>query len=194
MKKFLALLTVPLALALCVTPGLAQMEMGGPMWAFWARAGYALPMGDFSDAYDGAIVAGVGGCYMFTEQYGLELSAEWNKFSANDDLMDALQMLDPDIEDATAQISPVMVDFVGSFPAGNMTPYIKGGIGMYFESWEVDSESESQSDFGFNIGAGIKFPVAETTAIEVGAQMHHILTEDEATQYVTATVGVGFMF
>ncbi|UCF79542.1 MAG: porin family protein [Candidatus Eiseniibacteriota bacterium] len=198
MKKFLALLTVPLALVLCAAPGFAQMEMGGPMWAFGANVGYALPMGDFGDAYDGAISAGVTGCYMFNEQYGLELGVDWNKFSANDDLMDALQALDPGVEDMTMQIIPVMLDFVGTFPAGDLMLYAKGGIGMYFMTLECtcdgDSDTESESEFGMNGGVGLKVPIAETTMFTVGVAFHHILTEDESTQYFGINAGVGFLF
>lgn len=196
MKKVLALLAVPLALALCVTPGSAQMEMGSPTWVFVAHAGYALPMGDFGDFYDGAIVAGVSGGYMFTEQYGLLVGVDWNKFSANDDYVEDLELLGYD--DATVQMIPVMVDFVATFPAGDFTPYVKGGVGMYFESWECecggDTETDSQNDFGFNGGVGVKIPVAETTVLIVGASFHHILTEDESTQYVSVGAGVGFLF
>jgi hypothetical protein len=198
MKKLLALLVVPLALALCVTPGLAQMEMGGPTWVFVAHAGYALPMGDFGDFYDGAVVAGVAGGYMFTEQYGLVVGVDWNKFSANDDLMTALELLDPDAEDQTVQFIPVTTDFVATFPAGDFTPYVKGGLGMYFSSVEYTSDghsdTSSDSDFGFNGGVGVKIPVAETTVFIVGASFHHILTEDEATQYFGVGAGVGFLF
>ncbi len=195
MKKLLALFAVPLVLALCATPGAAQMEMGGPTWVFIAHAGYALPMGDFGDYYDGAIAAGVAGAYMFTEQYGLVVGAGWNKFSANDDYKDDLELMG--YSDATVQIIPVTVNFAALFPAGDFIPYVKGGIGMYFESWDVengDTDTDSQSDFGFNGGVGVKIPVAETTVLIIGADYHHILTEDEATQYFGIGAGVGFLF
>jgi outer membrane protein W len=198
MKRFLALLTVPLALVLFVAPGLAQMEMDGPMWAFGAHAGYALPMGDFGDGYDGAIMAGVTGCYMFTEMYGLELGADWNKFAVNDDVKEEWEALDPDFEDLTLQIIPVTLDFVATFPAGDFMPYVKGGLGMYFWTSKYesggDSEDTSENDFGINGAVGVKIPVAETTMFNVGAAFHHIMTEDESTQYFTIGAGVSFLF
>jgi hypothetical protein len=196
MKK---LVVLPLLLLLFGTAAFAQMEAAGPMWAFGANVGYGLPMGDFKDAYDGGLTVGASGCYMFTGKYGLEVAAEWSKFPANDDLVSLLEILSGEDVEANFQFMPVMVDFVAMFPMnGPVTPYLKGGLGMYFETAELEiageKDSESENDFGFNLGGGVKIPVAETTAIDIGARFHNVMTEDESTQYFTISAGVGFMF
>ncbi|MFH0777745.1 MAG: porin family protein [Candidatus Eisenbacteria bacterium] len=187
MKKRVVLLSLPLLICLGFTSALVQGEMGGAKWGFGFDAGYAMPMGDFGDGFDGAITVGANACYMFTEQYALELAVGWNKHTCTDD------------EDWTFQLMPVSLNFMAGFPTGGkLIPYVKGGVGMYSEKIEYKlsgvSISDTESDFGFNAGGGVKFPVAETTLLDVGVRLHHILTEDEATQYVTATIGVGFMF
>jgi opacity protein-like surface antigen len=197
MKKFFVL---PLILLLFVaTTALAQMEPAGSMWTIGANVGYGLPMGDFKDGYDGALTVGGDACYMFTGKYGLELAAQWSKFPANADLVDALELLAGESVDANFQFMPVMVDFVAMFPMNApVTPYLKGGVGMYFETAEVEiggeKDSVSENDFGVNIGAGMKYAIAETTAIDIGARFHNVMTENQSTQYFTISAGVGFTF
>ena len=217
MKKFVALPLILLFFG--ATAALAQMETASPMWVFGANVGYGLPMGDFKDGYtwkmaddreftlgyDGALSAGVSGCYMFTDKYGVELAVDWNKFPVNDVSKDTLTSRMMDVEtDANFQFIPVTVDFLANFPvAAPIVPYVKGGLGIYFWKHETDPETtiaidklknQSGNDFGFNLGVGIKYPVAETTILDVGARFHNIMTEDTSIQYFTFTAGVGFMF
>jgi opacity protein-like surface antigen len=184
MKKFVAL---PLLMLLFGTAAFAQMQTTGPMWVLGLNVGYGLPLGDFKDGFDGAVVAGASGCYMFTDKYGLELGGEWVKFPTKAS------------SDVTWQFIPVMVDFVANFPMNApVVPYLKGGLGIYFETAEVKvgslKVSESTNDFGFNLGGGVKFPIAETTAIDVGARFHNVMTEGKSTQYFTVGAGVDFAF
>ena len=198
MKKFVVL---PLLLLVFgATAAFAQMETAGPMWAFGAHGGYGLPTGDFKDVYDGGLTVGASGCYMFTGNYGLELAVEWSKFPVTDAYLDLLKAL-PGVTDADAnfQFLPVTFDFVANFPMGGpVAPYLKGGLGMYFETAEVEINGEkdtaTENDFGFNLGGGVKFPLSETTVIDVGGCFHNVMTEDESTQYFTISAGVGFMF
>jgi opacity protein-like surface antigen len=185
MKKFVVL---PLLLLVFgATAAFAQMEAAGPTWMLEGNIGYGLPMGDFKDGFDGAVAAGASGCYMFTGKYGLELGAEWVKFPTKAS------------SDFTFQFIPVMADFVANFPmSAPVVPYLKGGLGVYFETAEVKigsvKVSESTNDFGFNLGGGVKFPLSETTVIDIGARFHNVMTEDESTQYFTVGAGIGFMF
>jgi len=186
MKKFAVLSLIFMLFS--AGAALAQMEPASSMWVVNGHVGYGLPLGNFSDGFDGAFVAGAGVCYMFTNMYGLELGADWDKFPTKAS------------SDVTWQFIPVTVDLVVNLPMSSspIKPYIKGGVGMYFETAEVKvlgvKVSDSTNDFGVNIGAGIKFPVAETTSIDIGARFHNVMTESESSQYMTFTAGVGFMF
>lgn len=196
-RSFVVLPLVLLALGSAVA--FAQTETTGSSWVFGANAGYALPTGDFHDAYNGGLSIGVSGCYMFTNKYGLEIAAEWSKFSANDDLVSALESLTGEQVDANFQFLPIMVGFVTNFPINaSVVPYVKGGLGVYFETAELEvanaKDTRTENDFGFNLGGGVKIPVAKMTTIDVGLRFHNVMTEDQSTQYFTFSAGVGFMF
>jgi opacity protein-like surface antigen len=75
--------------------------------------------------------------------------------------------------------------------------YAQGGVGMYSVSAKVEdsvsgSADASDSKIGFNFGAGMNFPVAPTTKMNVGLQYHTISTEGQSTNYIDFKAGVGF--
>jgi opacity protein-like surface antigen len=189
----LVLMTVGLA------PALAQTEAVGSKWKLGASAGYGFPIGSFRDAYDGGLTFGASGCYMFNRRHGLELAAERTNFAANNDYVVALEGLTGKHADASFLYLPVMVNFVESFPTrGSVVPYVKSGLGVYFGTVEREiagkKQSRGENDFGFNLGGGIRLPVAKAMEIDVAARFHSIMTEDKSTQYLTIGAGVGFMF
>jgi opacity protein-like surface antigen len=68
--------------------------------------------------------------------------------------------------------------------------YAIGGIGMYNSKASVDN-SESSTDFGFNIGAGVNIPLTGFgTYIE--ARYHHVPVEDGSFKFIPVTFGIRF--
>jgi len=79
--------------------------------------------------------------------------------------------------------------------------YFIGGIGFYgvdlggedaeeFEEF-IGEEIDSETEFGFNLGAGINLPLTGfSTFIE--ARWHSINTEDENTTYIPIVFGIRF--
>jgi len=204
MKK---LFLLPLVILLFGSVALAQMETPSPMILVSGNVGYALPMGEFKDTYDGGIAAGASGCYMFNKMYGVELGAQWSKFEANDKTVDKIKA-DLSVDDAKInfQFVPVTLDFVLDIPVqAPVIPYVKAGVGLYFWTNEAEitglaKETDSKNDFGFNGGLGVNIPVSETTLINIGAQYHYVKVdagtgvETAKAQYATFSAGVGFMF
>ena len=197
MKKIGLLLIPALMLA---APAFAQMEAGMSMMTVGVGAGYAMPMGDFADWYDGGLIIGLNGCYMFTDMYGIEVGVDWAKFPVNSDFVDLIGMGDLDI---SAQYIPVTVDFMAKFPAGSVSPYVKGGAGYYFGSLtgdDVADDAESENDFGFNAGGGVKIPFGETMLFDLGLTYHYIMTEDSDvegsfnTSFLALKAGIGMKF
>ena len=197
MKKICLLLLPALVLA---APAFAQMEAGMSMMTVGAGVGYALPMGDFADWYDGGLMFGLNGCYMFTDMYGLEVGVDYAAFPVNSDFED---LFGGDDLDVSLRIIPITVDFLAAFPAGNMKPYVKGGVGYYM--WkptgdDVSDEAEGENDFGINAGGGVKIPFGETMMFDVGVTYHYIMTEDTDvegstnTTYVGLKAGIGMKF
>jgi outer membrane protein W len=197
MKKVCLLLLPALVLA---APAFAQMEAGMSMMTVGAGVGYALPMGDFADWYDGGLQFGLNGCYMFTDMYGVEVGVDYASFPVNSDFEDLMGGEDLDIN---LRIIPITVDFMAAFPAGNMKPYVKGGVGYYM--WEPTGDDvadtvEGENDFGINAGGGVKIPFGETMMFDVGVTYHYIMTEDDEvegstnTTYIGLKAGVGMKF
>jgi len=140
------------------------------------------------------------GCYMFTDMYGLEVGVDYAAFPVNSDFED---LFGGDDLDVSLRIIPITVDFLAAFPAGNMKPYVKGGVGYYM--WkptgdDVSDEAEGENDFGINAGGGVKIPFGETMMFDVGVTYHYIMTEDTDvegstnTTYVGLKAGIGMKF
>jgi opacity protein-like surface antigen len=75
--------------------------------------------------------------------------------------------------------------------------YAQGGVGYYSVSAKVDdsvagSADNNESKIGFNFGAGVNFPVAPTTKMNVGLQYHTVSTEGQSLNYINFRAGVGF--
>jgi opacity protein-like surface antigen len=193
MKKIGLMLIPALMLA---APAFAQTA-GMSMITVGVGAGYALPMGDFKDDFDGGLIVGLNGCYMITDMYGIEAGVDWAKFPATEEFAGDL--------DINWQYIPVTLDFMAKFPAGNFSPYVKGGVGYYFGSFtgdDVPDNTDSYNDFGINAGAGVKIPFGETMIFDVGLGYHYVFSKVEETEegptyninYLAIKAGVGMKF
>jgi hypothetical protein len=68
--------------------------------------------------------------------------------------------------------------------------YLIGGVGMYNNKASVSGAS-SATDVGFNIGAGIKFPLTGfSTFLE--ARLHIVNTEGSSMKFIPITFGLKF--
>jgi hypothetical protein len=74
------------------------------------------------------------------------------------------------------------------------TAYFIGGLGMYNGKCAGTCGllgSESNTDFGFNIGGGLNIPLTGL-GVFVEARLHIINTETESTKLLPITVGIKF--
>ena len=75
--------------------------------------------------------------------------------------------------------------------------YAQGGAGLYNVSFDVKDgvnpeQSDSQSKFGFNVGAGVSFPVSPKTRANITGLYHSVSTEGESLNYLQFRAGIGF--
>jgi hypothetical protein len=77
-------------------------------------------------------------------------------------------------------------------PTPVLEPYLIGGIGDYNVRFSPTAGgSASSSDFGFNLGAGVKVPLIVFDAF-VEARYHHVNQSNGSLAFVPITVGVMF--
>jgi opacity protein-like surface antigen len=75
--------------------------------------------------------------------------------------------------------------------------HAQAGAGLYNVSMDIKDSvdgnvSQSQSKFGFNVGAGVSFPVGPKTRANLTGLYHSVSTEGESLNYLQFRAGIGF--
>jgi opacity protein-like surface antigen len=75
--------------------------------------------------------------------------------------------------------------------------YGQAGAGLYsvtakIEDSVIGNASSSDSKFGFNLGAGVEFPVGPTTRMNVTGIYHDVATSGNSLNYFQLRAGFGF--
>jgi opacity protein-like surface antigen len=76
--------------------------------------------------------------------------------------------------------------------------FVQGGAGLYSVSANVKDSgtstdlSDSQSAFGYNVGAGVGFPVGTKTTMNFQGMYNSAQTDGQSTNYLAFRAGVGF--
>jgi hypothetical protein len=102
----------------------------------------------------------------------------------------------PDDFDANFQIIQGTANVVYTFTTAEEStfhPYLIGGLGLYNEKATGDDvgDTESQTDFGVNAGAGFDFQLG-SVGLFVEGRFHNIFTEDNSTNFIPITAGIRF--
>jgi len=102
---------------------------------------------------------------------------------------------DNKISASAIRINPALRVNFGSMVGPNF--FAQGGAGLYSVSGKVEDSvlgdaDDSSTEFGFNLGAGVGFPVGPKTRMNVMGQYHSVATEGESTNYLAFRAGVGF--
>jgi hypothetical protein len=143
--------------------------------SFSIAAGASLPTGDAADGLKMGYNATVGlGFKPLLVPVGVRVEGMFNSFEF--DGADVSQRVMALTGNATYTILPQL--------------YAIGGVGMYNSKASV-SGSESSSDFGFNIGAGINIPLTGFGTY-VEARYHHVPVEGGNFTFVPVTFGIRF--
>jgi opacity protein-like surface antigen len=186
-----------LAALLVAAVAFAPIAMAGPVGTLELNAGYnknsdeVTPSGD---AMGGGI--GFGAAYWRSASpsisWGGELSYD-NLGSA--EYTDPVSSATTKYSASVVRVNPAMRYTFG--PGVGTNFYAQGGVGYYSVKAKIEdsvagSADDTQSKIGFNFGAGVNFPVAPTTKMNVGVQYHTISTEGSSTNYVDFRAGIGF--
>ena len=183
-----------LVAAFCVA-AFATNASAGPVGTLEVNAGYVKSSTDVSgndDSMSGGI--GVGAGYWRNASPSVMWGAEvsYDNFGSVDFSVGP----GPNVEvsGSTFRVTPGLRMNFGSMVGPNF--FAQGGAGLYSVSATVNDgvnpeQSSSDSNFGFNLGAGVGFPVGPKTRMTVMGQYHSISTEGESTNYLAFRAGVG---
>lgn len=151
--------------------------------------GLSSPTGDFDEIFNSGL--GFGGSLAYGVSRSVLLSFE---LSHHD--------FDGDLPRDDASITPMTFNAAYVFPTGgSVIPWAGGGIGAYHHHERIQDLidtgidfDDSETAFGYNLGAGIGGPIGRRTLLGGGFRFHHVdgdrLLE---ANFWTFQVGLGFM-
>lgn len=75
--------------------------------------------------------------------------------------------------------------------APDAAPYLIGGIGLYNRRAEDGNNASSDSDLGFNVGAGINYAIAGMNTF-VELRLHSVSGDGGSSRFIPFTLGIRF--
>lgn len=164
--------------------------------------GVSIPTGSLADGSYGGF-SGVNTGYNVTGSlaiglpvvpFGLRVDVAYNNFGTrNTSFVLGNDAVVPGYNaDARVLGATANVVFPLHLPAPTLEPYLIGGVGEYnVRLSPTTGGSTSQSNFGVNIGAGVKLPLALFSAF-VEARYNHVNQNNGNMAFMPITVGVMF--
>ena len=179
-RNVLVVMTATLAMAASAPAAQAQNPV-----SFGIAAGASIPMGDLGDDFAKTGFHGMAtlGFTPAMLPFGMRIDGMYNQLSLEDA-----------IGDANVRILGANANAIISIPSTLTSPYLIGGVGVYnskISSDDIDLETDGETDFGINVGIGIKFNLTGFgTFAEI--RYHNIFSEGESTQFLPITFGIMF--
>ena len=162
-------------------------------WSLGLNGGAAMPTGDFGDVASTGWNVGVNATNQVNDKWGFGADLGYHSWGVSDD-MEAL--LGPGESMSFSAIQGTGFAVMRFPTSGSATPYVKFGAGMYNVGAKLESPSgdadDSESNFGFNFGAGMNFATQGTMNWGLGGAYHIINTEDVSTNMFTLGLNVNF--
>ena len=176
--SFLAGLVASAAIA--SAPAVASAQSYNP-FQIGASAGLAVPAGNLGDAANlGYSVAVILGYSPAAFPFGLRFEGAYNEFGLKGS------------GGGKADISSATGNAVFNLPMSGLAVYGIGGAGLYHTGASVAGASGSENNFGFNIGAGLKFPLSRSFDTFVEARFHSVTADGGNLNFVPVTFGILF--
>jgi len=189
-----------LAALLVAAVAFAPIAMAGPVGTLELNAGYNKNSQEVTPSGDS-----MGGGIGFGAAYwrSASPSVSWGGEVSYDNLgsveyNDAPSSTSYKTSSSVFRVNPAIRYTFG--PGVGTSFYAQGGVGMYSVSGKTEGTDVgvpinvdgSSSKIGFNFGAGVNFPLAPTTKMNVGVQYHTVSTEGQSLNYINFRAGVGF--
>lgn len=183
MKTFRRLLAVaPLALVVSAASAHAQ-GTGAPTRpvSVGIAGGLSIPTGDAGDAIESGFV--VGGLLEFARPVSpvaFRFEVDYQRFGSKLDVPGAGNLR------VISGVANVLYKFAGE----TARPYLLGGVGLFNTGSSVEG-SESETDFGANVGVGLELPLSGITAFG-DVRYQAIFASPDNVNLIPIRVGVRF--
>ncbi|MBV9773434.1 MAG: porin family protein [Gemmatimonadetes bacterium] len=153
----------------CVAAALALLACGAPRahaqgtspFSVEGRVGLAFPTGDFGDGLGMGYELGANAMFNLLPSLGIYAGYTFITFDLDDDVFG-------DTGDTTFNLQGLDAGVKLSVPTTAMgpglTPYLRGGI-VYYKGELSDTDFSSDSRLGFQVGAGLDYPLGRTVSI-----------------------------
>ena len=191
MKRIL--LTLVLATVFCVA-GFAAQANAGPVGTLEFNLGYAKSSTEVmpDESWGGGLAFGAGYFRSASPSFQWGVEASYDNLGSLE--YDNGNTADNTTSGKVFRVSPEVRMNFGSMVGPNF--FAQGGVGLYNVSFNMEDSvignlDDSSSEVGFNLGAGVGFPVGPSTRMNVTGQYHSVATEGESTNYLAFRAGVG---
>ena len=177
-RNVLGVLTAVLAVAVSAPAAQAQNPM-----SFGIAAGATIPTGDAADGvktgFHGMATVGLTPAMI---PFGLRIDGMYNSLEGKDAF-----------DGSKLRILGLTANGVFNLPGVAASPYLIGGVGYYNSKLDID-DLDSESDFGLNVGLGMKFNLSGFgTFAEI--RYHSIFDgndDSNNTSFIPVTFGIMF--
>lgn len=181
LRRILA--AAPLALALTTAAHAQTTGTGAPTRpvSVGISGGLSLPTGDFGDAVKSGF--NVGGLLEFTRPaspLAFRIEADYQRFDSKLDLPGAGNLR------VISGVANILYKFAGE----TARPYLLGGVGLFNTGSSVEG-SESETDFGANVGVGLEIPLSGITAFG-DVRYQSIFASPDNVNIIPIRVGIRF--
>lgn len=154
------------------------------------RGGLALPQGDLDEFFGLAdlgsgVTLGANAQFQVSNAIGVYAGYSFNQFSVE-------EFEDADVTDQGFDAGVML-----SLPfAASLSPYVKGGIALHNLSVTEGGEDEDfdGEELGFQVGAGLNFPLGNRLSVTPGVTFTQYGFEDAEVDVSHLTVDVGLKF
>ncbi len=152
------------AIQRCATPRSAGIHCGA-----------AIPHGNFNTNYDPDYSVGVKLDYHFTPKYSVLGLVGYNHFRS-----------------ASSSVSDfhwwnVSFNLKYEFNTSQLTPYINGGLGIYFPK-------SGSTRPGVNLGLGVDYALTTSWTLELGGDYHQVFTSGPDTKFIVPYLGLIYRY
>lgn len=176
--------------------------------SFGLKAGASIPMGDYGDAFGPGFMGGVYGDMGVAPNFAVGVDIIGNFHSIKSDLKDELEAAG--IDDPKLNFTVIQFGVHGKWQQSATTgPEVQVGLAMYnahsklegsVGGVSIDSD-DSDTKFGFNVGAGYKFWHSESMTLGIDASFHNVTdafqdpsnNEKKSAQYISVGLDLGFL-